>query len=142
MQKARPTRLETLARIVGRKLSQVARQLQRAGVRNPARRSMRELAAIALGDELARARAQTRAARLPTATSKYWVAGYPRLLAEWHPTKNGDLFPDEVSYGSGKRIWWICPKGPDHVWETARAQPHVPQARLPLLQEPPRLGHQ
>jgi hypothetical protein len=36
--------------------------------------------------------------------SRYWVAGYPRLLAQWHPTRNGDLFPDEVSFGSGKRI--------------------------------------
>jgi len=110
------TRLETLARIVERKLSQIAHELERAGVRDPGRRPMRELAAILLGDDLARARAETRASRLRTATSRYWVAGYPRLRAEWHPSKNGDLFPDEVSYGSHKPIWWTCPKGPDHVW--------------------------
>jgi len=116
MKSAQAQRLETLAGIVGRKLSHIARQLERAGVRNPARRSMRELAAIALGDDLARARAEARAARLRTATSKHWVAGYPRLLAEWHPTKNGELFPDEVRYGSSRPIWWICRKGPDHLW--------------------------
>lgn len=77
---------------------------------------MRELRAILLGEQLADARAKDRAHRLGTRTSTRWVAGYPRLLGEWHPTKNGDLFPDEVTYGSGKLIWWTCPKGPDHVW--------------------------
>ena len=52
--------------------------------------------------------------------SKRWVAGYPRLVAEWHPDKNGDLFPFQVTYGSGKAIWWKCPNGPDHEW---RARP-------------------
>src|SRR5262249_9762888 len=39
-------------------------------------------------------------------------------VAEWHPTKNGEVLPDQVSYGSAKRIWWKCPKGPDHEWRT------------------------
>jgi hypothetical protein len=45
-----------------------------------------------------------------------WVAGYPDLVAEWHPTKNGTLSPAEVSYGSAARIWWKCAVGPDHEW--------------------------
>lgn len=53
--------------------------------------------------------------------SRYWVAGYPKLVAQWHPTKNGDLLPDEISYGSGRRVWWKCPGGPDHEWQ---ASPH------------------
>jgi len=114
-----PTRLETFARIVGRSLSRIARALERASVRDPARRSMRELAAIVLGNELGSARAERRAQRLRTTTSRYWVAGFPRLLAEWHPTKNGDLFPDEVSYGSHRLIWWKCSKGRDHEWRVA-----------------------
>ena len=39
----------------------------------------------------------------------------PELVKEWHPTKNGDLSPFDVSYGSGKKVWWICSKG--HEWE-------------------------
>ena len=35
----------------------------------------------------------------------------PDLAAQWHPTKNGDLRPDEISYGSKKDIWWICTEG-------------------------------
>lgn len=54
--------------------------------------------------------------------SKYWVAGYPRLLAEWHPTKNGTLSPHQVSFGSKKRIWWKCPKGPDHEWRATAGE--------------------
>jgi len=33
---------------------------------------------------------------------------FPELAKEWHPTKNGDLTPFDVSYGSGKKIWWKC----------------------------------
>lgn len=33
---------------------------------------------------------------------------YPEIAAEWHPMKNGNLNPDNVSYGSKKRVWWIC----------------------------------
>ena len=115
------TRLQALERILGIELDRIGRALSRADVRDPRKRSMRELAAIALGDARLRERASTRRERLTTATSRYWVAGYPRLLEQWHPSKNDDLFPDEVSYGSKKRIWWVCPKGPDHVW---RAAPH------------------
>lgn len=34
----------------------------------------------------------------------------PKLAAEWHPTKNGDLSPDQVTAGSGKKVWWVCSK--------------------------------
>lgn len=29
------------------------------------------------------------------------------LLQEWHPTKNGELTPQNVSASSNKKIWWI-----------------------------------
>lgn len=35
---------------------------------------------------------------------------HPYLAKEWHPTKNKDLKPSEVTYGSGKKVWWLCPK--------------------------------
>ena len=40
----------------------------------------------------------------------------PRLASEWHPTKNGQLTPSDVTVGSGKTVWWKCDKGPDHEW--------------------------
>lgn len=39
------------------------------------------------------------------------------LLKEWHPTKNGDLNPKNVSYGCRIKAWWKCVKG--HEWFTS-----------------------
>jgi very-short-patch-repair endonuclease len=38
-------------------------------------------------------------------------AKYPEVAKEWHPTKNGDLKPSEVTYGSAKYVWWKCKFG-------------------------------
>ena len=51
--------------------------------------------------------------------SRYWVSGYPRLLAQWHPDRNADLLPSEVSYRSNRPIWWRCAAGRDHEWRVA-----------------------
>ena len=34
---------------------------------------------------------------------------YPEIAAQWHPTKNGKLGPEDVTSGSGKRVWWCLP---------------------------------
>ena len=47
---------------------------------------------------------------------KKTVADYPELVAQWHPTKNGELRPGDFTAGSDKKAWWKCPKGPDHEW--------------------------
>ena len=41
---------------------------------------------------------------------------YPEIAAEWHPTKNGALTPDQVLPGSRRKVWWQCKNG--HVWES------------------------
>ena len=41
---------------------------------------------------------------------------YPLIASEWHPTKNGDLTPADVTLGSNKKVWWMCNKG--HEWKT------------------------
>jgi putative zinc ribbon protein len=41
----------------------------------------------------------------------------PEIIGEWHPTKNGDLTPQTVVAGSATKVWWRCPKGPDHEWQ-------------------------
>jgi len=35
---------------------------------------------------------------------------YPELIKEWHLTKNHKFTPYNISYGSGKKIWWKCKK--------------------------------
>lgn len=34
---------------------------------------------------------------------------HPKLVAEWHPTKNGDLKPEDVTAGSNRKVWWYLP---------------------------------
>ena len=41
---------------------------------------------------------------------------YPAVAAQWHPTKNDDLTPDQVTAGTQKKAWWICPVDPRHAW--------------------------
>ena len=35
-------------------------------------------------------------------------SAYPSIANEWHPTKNGELTPANVSSGSNRRVWWLC----------------------------------
>lgn len=39
---------------------------------------------------------------------------YPDIANEWHPTKNGDLKPSDVTKSSAKRVWWLCPEGHEY----------------------------
>ncbi|MBR7152242.1 MAG: zinc-ribbon domain-containing protein [Candidatus Methanomethylophilaceae archaeon] len=39
---------------------------------------------------------------------------HPEIAKQWHPTKNGSLTPLDVSYGTDKKVYWICEKG--HEW--------------------------
>lgn len=40
----------------------------------------------------------------------------PELAKEWHPTKNGELTPNDVTCSSGKKVWWIGKCG--HEWNS------------------------
>ena len=42
----------------------------------------------------------------------------PVVAAMWHPEKNGDLTPNDVTHGTQKRVWWKCSAGPDHEWKS------------------------
>jgi hypothetical protein len=37
------------------------------------------------------------------------------LAKEWHPQKNIGVNQTEITLGSGKKVWWLCPVG--HEWE-------------------------
>ena len=53
---------------------------------------------------------------MPKATDQYNLSVMnPRLAKEWHPSRNGDLTPRNVTPGSGKKVWWICISG--HEWQ-------------------------
>lgn len=42
---------------------------------------------------------------------------HPELADQWHPTKNGELRPTEVTPASGRMAWWQCGQG--HEWKAS-----------------------
>ena len=42
-------------------------------------------------------------------------AMFPDIAAQWDEVKNGDLTPEDVQPASGKKVWWVCPRG--HNWQ-------------------------
>ncbi|MEU9471516.1 zinc-ribbon domain-containing protein [Streptomyces avermitilis] len=39
----------------------------------------------------------------------------PEIAATWHPELNGALLPTDVTYKSGRQVYWLCAES--HVWE-------------------------
>lgn len=42
---------------------------------------------------------------------------HPALCREWDAERNGALTPEQLSFGSNRRVWWRCGEG--HVWRAA-----------------------
>ncbi len=42
---------------------------------------------------------------------------YPEIAKEWNYEKNKGVDPNQVTYGSGKKVWWKCIRG--HEWNTS-----------------------
>ena len=55
---------------------------------------------------------------------------YPDVAKEWHPTKNGHLKPTDVTYGSGKKVWWICSIG--HEYQASIHDRGLGQTKCPI----------
>ena len=41
----------------------------------------------------------------------------PAIAGEWHPSKNGEIGPEDVTVGSTKKRWWQCVEC-EHEWRT------------------------
>ena len=39
---------------------------------------------------------------------------FPEIAKEWHPTLNGSLRPENISYGSNEKVWWLCENGHEY----------------------------
>lgn len=53
--------------------------------------------------------------------SNSFQENFSDISKEWHPTKNKNLTPDQVTYGSQKKVWWQCKKNSRHEWEAVIA---------------------
>ena len=58
---------------------------------------------------------------VPVQSFPCWLVGAPELARQWHPTKNGDLTPDDISCGASHKAWWQCqglgPCRHQHEWQ-------------------------
>jgi hypothetical protein len=52
------------------------------------------------------------------AMSRYWISGFPGLVAEWDHERNV-VTPDALLAGSSCKVWWRCAAGPDHRWRAS-----------------------
>ena len=57
----------------------------------------------------------------PVCSGKRVLAGendlaskFPDIAAQWHPTKNGTLTPEQVTSCANRKVWWICPLGHEY----------------------------
>jgi hypothetical protein len=57
--------------------------------------------------------------RRPTLGVNDLQSQHPELAKEWHPTKNGNLKPTDVTRSSNNNAWWQCSSYSDHVWFAA-----------------------
>jgi hypothetical protein len=46
-----------------------------------------------------------------------FLVEYPQISNEWHPTKNGNLQPNQITGKSNRKIWWLCRKNSKHYWQ-------------------------
>jgi hypothetical protein len=44
---------------------------------------------------------------------------HPELAAQWHPIRNGSLTPQNVTFGSSRRVWWRCLTVDEHEWNVS-----------------------
>ena len=55
----------------------------------------------------------------------------PEIAAEWHPTMNGELQPEDVSARSNRVAVWFCDEADDHIW-TAPIANRTRQPKCPF----------
>ena len=54
------------------------------------------------------------AGKIPLPGQNDLATCFPYLAAQWHPTKNSPLMPQQVLPGSHRTVWWRCKHG--HTW--------------------------
>ena len=67
------------------------------------------------------------------------LAKYPNIAKQWHPTKNGNLTPEDFTSGSGKQVWWKCHERVGFEWE-ARIYTMTRRKSSRLYQPKPKKG--
>ena len=51
---------------------------------------------------------------------------HPKMVERWHPTKNGDVRPNEIGVWGRAKFWWQCEK--NHEWESIASSQVISKA--------------
>ena len=78
-----------------------------------------------------RRRQARRRQRLPRPGDSF-ADRFPETAAEWHPTRNGDVTPDQVGRASNRRAWWLC-RTCGHEWDAIDPKSRQRRRRLPAM---------
>ena len=54
----------------------------------------------------------------------------PELAKEWHPAKNGDIQPSQVTVNSNRFFWWQCENG--HEWRSSCKTRNIQKSDCPI----------
>jgi hypothetical protein len=57
--------------------------------------------------------------RKKAVTSNCLATTHPEVAAQWHPTLNGQVKPNEILSGDNDLFYWKCPKADDHEWRAS-----------------------
>ena len=60
--------------------------------------------------------------KLPIVGETDFATVHPELMGEWDFVKNANKRPQNYTYSSNKKVWWICEKG--HSWKTSICNRH------------------
>ena len=54
------------------------------------------------------ARRTSALARSKPASGKSLMNLFPEIAADWHPSRNDALRPEDIGCASNKKVWWLC----------------------------------
>ena len=54
---------------------------------------------------------------------------FPEVAKEWHPSKNNELIPEDVTAKSDKKVWWLCSK--EHSYEATIKNKTLKKSQCP-----------
>lgn len=67
---------------------------------------------------------------------------FPELAAEWHPTKNGELTPKNISVSCNRKVWWQCSycgydwqDTPNHRTQRGSGCPHCTKGQTSVAEQ-------
>jgi len=56
---------------------------------------------------------------------------FPKIAKEWHPTKNNNLKPEDITKSSSKKVWWKCSNNHEWIARVSSRTYHITQTNCP-----------